>query len=96
MIENYLCKGKERKRTKAELCLCMNVTTRQLRKIIEDDRKSGLIVLSTADNGGGYFLPDDGEKGKSELAIWYRKQGRMIASNAAIMRPVKKQLDCMV
>jgi len=35
---------------------------RSLQKEIEKERKAGAVILSTCDNGGGYFLPaNDGE-----------------------------------
>ncbi|MDL2300398.1 hypothetical protein LJC01_01995 [Clostridiaceae bacterium OttesenSCG-928-D20] len=40
---------------------------RSLRQKIEQERKAGAVILSTRQNGGGYFLPSPGEKGRQEM-----------------------------
>lgn len=42
-------------------------TVRELQSEIERERCNGAVILSKAHDGGGYFLPSDGEAGKEEL-----------------------------
>lgn len=45
-------------------------TTRNLRKLIEEERGAGALILSSTT--GGYYLPDSGEKGRHELFEYVR------------------------
>lgn len=40
---------------------------RELRHEVAKERAAGYLILSTRRNGGGYFLPDDGEAGQREI-----------------------------
>lgn len=37
---------------------------------IAREREAGALILSTCRNGGGYFLPSDGDAGKREIAAF--------------------------
>ena len=43
---------------------------RELRSMIAKERESGLLILSTCRNGGGYFRPSQGEAGQREIAAF--------------------------
>lgn len=43
---------------------------RELRMAIAQERESGLLILSTTRNGGGYFRPSQGEAGQQEIAAF--------------------------
>ena len=47
-------------------------SSRELQLVIAHERDKGHLILSTGQDGGGYFLPDDGEKGRAELRDFVR------------------------
>jgi len=68
-VERFLKKGAENATPARELVkLAGCADTRSLQVLIAKEREQGKLILSTSQNGGGYFLPDDGEKGRREIA----------------------------
>ncbi len=60
MIEDFLLKGKKNaisSQKLANLTGCKSV--RELQEVIAAERAAGAVILSTAENGGGYFLPEN-------------------------------------
>ncbi len=60
MIEQFLKVGKRNaisSKTLADLTECKSV--RELQEIISREREAGEVILSTCENGGGYFLPEN-------------------------------------
>ncbi len=60
MIENFLLEGKQNaiaSQKLADLVGCKSV--RELQEVIAEERAAGAVILSTAENGGGYFLPEN-------------------------------------
>ena len=58
MIEDFLLEGKKNaisSQRLADLAGCKSV--RELQQVIAEERAKGAVILSTAENGGGYFLP---------------------------------------
>lgn len=58
MIEDFLLEGKKNaisSQRLADLTGCKSV--RELQQIIAEERAKGVVILSTCQNGGGYFLP---------------------------------------
>lgn len=45
---------------------------RQLQAKIARERDAGAVILSTCRNGGGYYLPAEGEEGRSEVSEYVR------------------------
>lgn len=67
-FQRVLPKGAENAIKTAELCRMMGIKdARVLRKKISDERALGAVILS---GDTGYFLPDDGEKGRQEAAAF--------------------------
>ena len=67
-FQNILPKGAENAIKTTELCRMMGIKDpRALRKMISDERALGAVILS---GDTGYFLPDDGEKGRQEAAAF--------------------------
>lgn len=67
-FESILPKGAENSITTAELLRLTGLSEpRTIRKLISDERAAGAVILS---NSSGYFLPDDGEKGRQEAAAF--------------------------
>lgn len=60
MIEELLQEGKEnaiRSQKLADLAGCKSI--RELQQVIAEERARGAVILSTSQNGGGYFLPQN-------------------------------------
>lgn len=69
MVHEILPKGAENAISAAELVrLTGHSSTRHLQNTIAVERERGNLILSTCRNGGGYFMPDDGEKGQAEIS----------------------------
>ena len=72
-VESLLQRGAEHAlSTRALMGLCGFSSVRELRKAVETERRAGALILSKRENGGGYFLPADGEKGRAETASFLR------------------------
>ena len=68
VIEQLLPRGLENAVTTRELVRLTGVkNARTLQSAIAIERESGALILSTGKSGGGYFLPDEGEKGTHEI-----------------------------
>lgn len=67
-IENMLLHGAEYAIPATQLVALTGLPNhRALQKAIEAERKEGALILSRDGQGGGYFLPDEGEKGLAEI-----------------------------
>lgn len=65
-IEKILRQGAENSITTENLLQLTGYgTVRALRQAISHEREFGALILSST--SGGYFLPDDGEKGRREM-----------------------------
>lgn len=65
-IENLLPHGAENAVSAATLMILGGYTdSRSMRAAIEAERRAGALILCTRRVNGGYFLPDDGEKGRA-------------------------------
>jgi hypothetical protein len=70
-IEKLLRRGESNAIKVAELGrLAGGLNNRALRRQIEQERLDGALILSTVRNGGGYFLPSEGEAGQREIAAY--------------------------
>ena len=56
MIYELLLEGKENKRSTQELIDKLNIDKRAFYNILRQERREGRIILSTKENGGGYWL----------------------------------------
>ena len=90
-FHRVLPKGAENAIKTAELCRMMGIKdARALRKLISDERALGAVVLSC---DGGYFLPDDGEKGRQEAAAFIATVTAKGASTIRAVRSAQAFLD---
>ena len=65
-VAEALLHGEENARSSQELVTVLGFSSgRELQKAIERERASGALILSSS--SGGYYLPDDGIKGRAEL-----------------------------
>ncbi len=63
MIEDFLLEGKQnavKSQKLADLMGCKSV--RELQEVIAKERAKGAVILSTCKDGGGYYLPREGDK----------------------------------
>ena len=90
-VESFLPHGEEHAidtPTLVRLVKCKSV--RDLQKLIAFERASGALILSTG--AGGYYLPDDGLKGKLELAAFVHTLNGRASNTFAAMRAAKRAL----
>lgn len=70
MISDFLTAGKRNavsSQRLADLSGCKSV--RELQQIVAIERAAGAVILSTCENGGGYFLPDPENLGEVKAFI---------------------------
>ena len=58
MIYELLSEGKENKRTRQELLRALDIPWRVFQDILRRERREGHIILSTKEDGGGYWIWD--------------------------------------
>jgi len=81
MIEKFLLEGKQnatKSQKLADLAGCKSV--RELQEVIATERAAGAVILSTCQNGGGYFLPT----GNRQEVVEYIRTLRNRAQNTLV------------
>lgn len=64
-VEEVLHKGQENAISAQDLCKCLGFNNvRELQHEIARERKAGAVILSTCQEGGGYFLPGSDQEVK--------------------------------
>lgn len=89
MIKELLPKGKENaigSQRLAEMARCKNV--RELQYMIAAERAAGAVILSTCENGGGYFLPEN----ESEVREFVRTLQSRAGNTLVALRSAKEYL----
>ena len=85
MVEDFLREGKENaipSKQLADLAGCKSV--RELQEMIAAERAAGAVILSTAQNGGGYFLPENaGEVKEFVRTLENRGKNTLLALKSA-------------
>ena len=85
MVEKYLHEGKQNaiaSQTLADLIGCGSV--RELQEIIAEERAAGAVILSTCQNGGGYYLPGNiGEVKEFIRTLESRGKNTLLALDSA-------------
>ena len=90
MVEEFLHTGKRNAIPAKQLVkLAKFNSTRELQKQIESERKNGAVILSTAENGGGYFLPENAAE-VAEFVRTVTARGRNTIATAASARKYLK------
>jgi len=91
-IARILPQGAENAVSTAELVRLTGLrNSRTLQIAIATERERGALILSTTK--GGYFLPDDGEKGQQEIAEFVRTLRARAINTFRAMRSAKKALS---
>ena len=67
-------------------------SARDLRLMVERERRNGALILSSVRGHGGYYLPSEGEAGRTELRAFDRTTTARIASLARMIRHVRQAL----
>lgn len=66
-IEDFLGYGIENAKTREELCRITGLSDRMLRRLIEEARERGALIVA-GDGGEGYYITDD----LTDIARQYR------------------------
>ena len=90
MIVELLKPGRENITSTDELLEVLQIRPRNLYKAIREERRAGAAILSTKENGGGYWLWDG--KNYKELEQYYKMQRSMAIDILATLKPVRKRL----
>lgn len=90
MIEKFLLEGKRnaiKSQKLADLAGCKSV--RELQEVIAAERAAGAVILSTCQNGGGYFLPTGN---KQEVVEYIRTLTSRAQNTLAAIESAKEYL----
>lgn len=89
-IYDLLPVGAENAVSRRQLSAMTGIPDRQLRRKIADERKAGLLILSsTAEVGGGYFRAADTQ----ELRRWVAMMQSHIAAILAVIRAAQEAIE---
>lgn len=92
-IESLLLHGEENAIQAKNLAAIVGVqTSRELRQMVERERRDGALILSTVRGRGGYYLPAEGKAGKEDLRAFTRTTTARIVGLAKMIRPFKRAL----
>lgn len=78
--------------TSALVALTGYRNARELQKEIERERIAGALILSKSGNGGGYYLPDDGEAGRREIAAFVRTVNARAVNSLRTLKAARRAL----
>lgn len=79
-------------RTRELVALTGYRTARALQAEIEAERRRGALILSSVRNGGGYFLPADGEQGREEISAFVRTLDARARKTQLALRSARRAL----
>lgn len=92
-IEGLLPRGENNAIPTAQLVALTGYrSARELQRQIEAERQRGALILSRSGNGGGYFLPSEGEKGKREIALYVQTLRARAVNTLRTIRSAKAAL----
>ena len=94
MIAELLWQGKENAISTRDLLLISGLkSSRAMQNAIKRERANGALILSTSKNGGGYYLPSDGEKGRMELLEFEGTLKARALNTLKTLKNVQRALD---
>ena len=67
-------------------------TARELQQEIREERAAGALILSKTNDGGGYFLPSEGEQGKAEIQAFISTLHARATNTFAALKAAKAAL----
>ena len=93
MVYEQLPKGHENAISPAALAARLGFSdTRRLRRVVENERQAGALILSSFDRPGGYFRPADGEKGRQEILVYYQQQRALAVAVLKRLKAARRAL----
>lgn len=87
-IMTFIAKGKENAISRQELCVLLALPDRTVRKLIQEARDRGEIILNAQD-GAGYYTSDD----VGELERQYNTNKNRAMSILRQQRHIRKQIN---
>lgn len=87
-IMTYIAKGKENAISRQDLCNLMALPDRTVRKLIQEARDQGEVILNAQD-GAGYYTSDNVE----ELERQYNTNRHRALSILRQQRHIRKQIE---
>ena len=54
---------------------------------------AGALILSKSGSGGGYYLPDDGEAGRREIAAFVRTVNARAVNSLRTLKAARRALE---
>lgn len=94
IVSDFLRMGAENAIHAKELARLVGCgTPRQLQHLVAQERRSGTLILS--DTKGGYYLPDTGLKGRSEIARYVGAMSRRAARICAVTEGARQALNVL-
>ena len=88
-ISRLLMHGAENAMPKGQIMALAGLTAeRQFLKLVEAERKHGALILSTREHGGGWYLPDKGEKGRAEIE---RHRATLVSKAVSMLRTAEAE-----
>lgn len=90
IVSHYLQKGAENAILAKDLAKMIGISSiRFLQVVISRERQDGILILSS---DKGYFLPDDGEKGREEIKRFVTTYRAMALSTLRILKTANRAL----
>lgn len=80
--------GKANAVSRKALAALTGLSDRSMREEIEKERRSGILICSHMETGGGYYLPSD----ETEVREYYNAQTSRISSLILAREPFKRAL----
>ena len=80
--------GKENAVSRKMLAALTGLSDRSMRAEIEKERRSGTLICSSMEAGGGYYLPSD----ETEIRAYYNAQTSRISFLILAREPFKRAL----
>lgn len=91
VLEPLLQYGSENAVSTKTLMSMLDLSERELRELVDLERRKGILICSNASPTGGYFLP----RTREELQAFYKVLGQKATSILQALRNTKRALDEM-
>ena len=88
-VSKYLRHGEQNAVGMGELSCLLNLSARAVRKAVEAERLTGVLILSSE---RGYFLPGEGAAGREEITRFQRRTAARVRTGQAILRSSRRVL----
>lgn len=94
VVMEVLQEGKENAISARDLCTYLGFDSiRCLQKEIERERKAGAVILSTCQDGGGYFLPETAQEVKQFIRTLENRARNTFAALKSAKRLLSGSID---